>query len=67
MGVCVIENLSRVFLSKWSLFNLWVMKVYIVWVKGMKVTLKNPLGRMFYDYLAGRPYTRDTRETNNLA
>ena len=67
MGVCVIENLSRVFLSKWSLFNLWVMRVYIVWVKGIKVTLKNPLGRMFYDYLAGRPYMRDTRETNNLA
>ena len=67
MGVCVIENLSRVFLSKWPLFNLWVMRVYIVWVKGMKVTLKNPLGRMFCDYLARRPYMRDTRETNNLA
>ena len=67
MGVYVIENLSKVFLSEWPLFNLWVMRVYIVWVNGMKVTLKNPLGRMFCDYLAGRLYTRDTRETNNLA
>ena len=67
MVVCVIENLSRVFLSEWPLFNLWVIRVYIVWVKGMKVTLKNPLGRMFCDYLAGRPYMRDIRETNNLA
>ena len=24
-----------------------VMRVYIVWVKGKKVTLKNSLGRMF--------------------
>ena len=67
MGVCVIENLSRVFLSKWSLFNLWVMKVYIVWVKGMKVTLKNPLGRMFCDYFVRRPYLQNTREIDNLA
>ena len=29
------------------------MRVYIVWVKGKKVTLKNPLGRMFRNYLAG--------------
>ena len=33
----------------------------------MKVSLKNPPGRMFYDYLAGRPYPRDTRENDNLA
>ena len=40
MGVCVVENLSRVFLSKWPFILLWVMRVYIVWVKGKKVTLK---------------------------
>ena len=40
MGVCVVENLSRVFLSELSLILLWVMRVYIVWVKGKKVTLK---------------------------
>ena len=50
--VCVVENLSR---------------VYIVWVKGKKVTLKNPSGRMFHDYLAGRPYPRDTCGIDNLA
>ena len=42
MGVCVVENLSWVFLSEWPPLHLWVMKVYIVWVKGKKVTLKNP-------------------------
>ena len=40
MGVSVVKNLSRVFLSEWLLYNLWVIKVYIVWVKGKKVTLK---------------------------
>ena len=40
MGVYVVENLSRVFLSKWHLIILWVMKVYIVWVKDKTVTLK---------------------------
>ena len=46
--VCyVVENLSRVFLSEWPLIHLWVMRVYIVWVKGKKVTLKNLLGKMF--------------------
>ena len=67
MGVCVVENLSRVFLSEWSLHNLWVMRVYIVWVKGKKVTFKNLSGRMFRDYLAGRLYLRDTCETDSLA
>ena len=66
MGVCVVENLSRVFLSKWPLLHLWVMRVYIVWVKDKKVTLKNPPGRMFRDYLARRPYPRDTRENDSL-
>ena len=61
MGVCVVENLSMIFLSEWPLLHLWVMRVYIEWVKGMKVTLKNPPGRMFRDYLTGRPYLRDTR------
>ena len=43
------------------------MRVYIVWVKGKKVTLKNPPGKMFRDYLAGRPYSRDTHENESLA
>ena len=54
--------LSRVFLSEWPLILLWVMRVYIVWVKGKKVILKNPLGRMFLGYLVRSPYARDTRE-----
>ena len=36
----VVENLSRVFLSEWPLILLWIMRVYILWVKGKKVTLK---------------------------
>ena len=40
MDVCVVENLSMVFLSKWSLILLWEIRVYILWVKGKKVTLK---------------------------
>ena len=67
MGVCVVENLSKVVLSECLLLHLWVMKVYIVWVKGKKVTLKNPSGRTFRNYLAGRPYSRDTRENDSLA
>ena len=43
------------------------MRVYIVWVKGKEVTHKNPPGRMFCDYLAGRPYSQDTRENDILA
>ena len=42
--VCVVENLSRVFLFEWPHLHLWVMRVYIVWVKGKKVTLKYPPG-----------------------
>ena len=38
--VCVVENLSRVFLSKWPILHLWVMRVYIAWVKGKQVTKK---------------------------
>ena len=67
MGVCVVDNQSRVFLSEWPHLHLWVMRVYIEWVKGMKVSLKNPPSRMFRDYLAGRPYSRDTHENNSLA
>ena len=37
---CVVENLSRVFLSEWPLILLWVMRIYIVWVKDKKVTFK---------------------------
>ena len=36
----VVENLSRVFLSEWPLILWWVMRVYIVWMKGKKVTFK---------------------------
>ena len=43
------------------------MRVYVVWVKGKKVTLKNPSDKIFRNYLAGRPYPQDTRETNSLA
>ena len=35
-------------------------------VKDKKVTLKNPLSRMFRDYLAGRPYPWDTHEIDSL-
>ena len=42
------------------------MMVYIVWVKGKKITLKNSLSRMFHNYLAGRFYPWDTRETDSL-
>ena len=66
MGVCVVENLTRVFLSEWPLLHLWVMRVYIAWVKGKQVTLKKPPGRKFRDYLARRPYLRDTRENDSL-
>ena len=65
--VCVVENLSRVFLSELPHLHLWVMKVYIIRVNGREVTLKNPLGRMFRYYLARKPYSRDTRENDNLA
>ena len=61
MGMCVVENLSRVFLPKW-----WVMRVYIVWVKGKKVRLKNLLGSMFCEYFVGRTYLLNTREIDCL-
>ena len=63
MDVCVVKNLSRVFLSEWSFIHLWVMKVYIVWVKGREVTLKKPPGKMFRDCLAGKTFPQDSRET----
>ena len=62
MDVCVVENLSRGFLFEWPPLHLWVMGIYIVWVKGREVTLKNPLGRMFRNCLTRTPYSRDTRE-----
>ena len=67
MGVRVVENLSRVFLSAWPHIHLWVMRVYTVWMKGREVTLKKPSGRMFCGCLAGRPYPRDIRENDSLA
>ena len=65
--MCVVENLSRVFLSEWPPLLLWVMRIYIIWVKSTKVTLKNLPDKMLCDYLVGRPYLRDTRETDSLA
>ena len=65
--MCIVENLSRVFLSEWPTIHLCVMKVYIVWVKGREVTLKKPPGKMFRDCLAGRPYPRDICENDSLA
>ena len=65
--MCVVENLSKVFLSEWPLIHLWVMRVYIIWVKGKEFTHKNPPGRMFRDCLAGRPYSQDIRENDSLA
>ena len=67
MGVCVVENLSKVFLSEWPTYIIWVMRVYIVWMKGKKVTLKNLSDKEFCGYLVGRPYPRNTREIDNLA
>ena len=66
MGIFVVENLSRVFISEWPHLHLWVMRVYIVWVKDKKVTLKNPPGKMFRDYLAEKPYSQDTHENDSL-
>ena len=37
---CVVENLSRIFLFEWPLILLWVMRVCIVWMEGIRVTLK---------------------------
>ena len=67
MVVCAIENLSRIFLSEFPHILLWVMRAFIVWVKGKKVTLKNPPGRMFREYFAGRLYPRDTCKIDSLA
>ena len=67
MGMCVVENLSRVFLFKWPLILLWIIRLYIVWVKGKKVILKNPPGRMFREYFIGMPYPRNTYKIDNLA
>ena len=67
MGVCVVENLSRVFLFEWPSLHLWVIRIYIVWIKSREVTLKNSPGKMFRNCLVGRPYPRDTRENDSLA
>ena len=66
MDVCIVKNLSRVFLSEWSLLHLWVIRVYIVWVKGKKVTLKNSPGRKSRGYLVRRPYPQNTCEIESL-
>ena len=36
-------------------------------MKGKKVILKNPPGRMFCEYFARRPYPQDTCKTDSLA
>ena len=66
MDVCIVKNLSRVFLSEWSPLHLWVTMVYIIWVKGKKVTLKNPPGRKSRGYLVRRPYPQNTCEIESL-
>ena len=66
MGVCVVEIYLGFFSLNGLLILLWVMRVYIVWVKGKKVTLKNLSGRMFREYFVRRPYPRDTREIDSL-
>ena len=68
MGVCVYcrKSIQCFSLRMTSLQFLWVMKVYIVWMKGKKGTLKHLLGRMFREYLVGRPYWRDTHEIDSL-
>ena len=40
MGVLCCRNLSRIFFLNSLSLLLWVMRVYIVWVKSKKVTLK---------------------------
>ena len=67
MGVCIVENLSRVFLSEWPPLHLWIMRIYIVWVKGKKVTLKNPPSRKSHGYLMRRPYPRNTHKIDSLS
>ena len=42
------------------------MRVYIVWMKGKKVTFKNPSGREFRVYLTSSPFSWDIRETDSL-
>ena len=56
---CVVENLSRVFLSEQSLILLWIMRVNIVWMKGKKVTLKILQEKSF----TGTPQVDPSRET----
>ena len=46
-----------------SLILLWIIRVYIVRVKGKKVTLKNPPDRKFREYFARMPCPQDTRKT----
>ena len=60
MRVCVVKNLSRVFLFEMTSLLLWVMRVYIVFVKDKKVTHKNPPGKMFHEYLMGKTLTKLT-------
>ena len=60
MGVCVVENLSRVFLSKWPLIHLWVMRVYIVWMKGRKVTPKKNFQAECFVTVSREGLTRET-------
>ena len=67
MGVYVVENLFRAFLSEWPPYTFVGNEGVYSMGKGKKVTLKNPLGRMFHEYFAGRPYLRDTCEIDSLA
>ena len=57
MGVYVVENLFRAFLSEWPPYTFVGNEGVYSMGKGKKVTLKNPLGREFRGYLAKRPYS----------
>ena len=65
--VCVLQKTYLGFFSlKWSPLYLWVMRVYIVWVKGKKVTLKNLQSRESRKYFVRMPYLRNTHEIDSL-
>ena len=66
MGMCVVENLSRVFLSEWPPITFVGNEGIYSMGKGKKVTLKNPLSRIFRGNLQRRPYLRDTCKNDSL-
>ena len=65
--VGVKENLSsifaRIFFLKSIPYNLWVSRVYIVWVKNLVKEINFLPNREFRGFFAGWPFSRNTRET----